>query len=107
MRLDGLVIPLVFIAVLLAAWELACRLLHVPVYILPTPSAVAVALKANAPLLLASAWSTFTMALTALAIASAIACGLALAAGLSRAIEHAFRPLAVALQVPPVVALAA
>src|SRR5258706_9504654 len=46
------------------------------------------------------------MALTALAVASAIACLLALGAGLNRSIEQALRPLAVAMQVTPVVALA-
>jgi NitT/TauT family transport system permease protein len=98
--------PALLIALLLGIWEAACRLLAVPNYFLPPPSEIALALKDNAPLLLASAWNTFAMALSALAIASAIACTLALGAALSRTVEHALRPLAVALQVTPVVALA-
>ncbi|MGA0601631.1 ABC transporter permease [Caulobacter sp. KR2-114] len=101
-----LVAPLALIAVLLALWEAGCRLADTPVYLLPPPSLVAKALLANLPLLVVSAWNTFAMALIALAVASASACIIALAAALSGAFERAVRPLAVALQVTPVVALA-
>ncbi|HZZ37386.1 MAG TPA: ABC transporter permease [Caulobacteraceae bacterium] len=104
--MKGAIAPVLLVGLLLAAWELACRTLQLPVYFLPPPSAVARALIDGAPLLLSSAWNTFIMALTALAIASAIACALALGAGLNRSIEQALRPLAVAMQVTPVVALA-
>jgi len=100
------VAPVILIALLLAGWEAACRLLHVPAFFLPPPSAVAVALVENAPLLLVSAGNTFRMALTALVVASVVAQLIALAAALSRSLEAAVRPLAVALQVTPVVALA-
>lgn len=98
--------PLAFIAVLLAGWEAACRLADVPVYLLPPPSLVGKALIANLPLLVVSAWNTFAMALISLAVASAAATLIALAAALNSLIERSVRPLAVALQVTPVVALA-
>ena len=98
--------PLLLVLVLLAGWEAACRLLHVPSYFLPPPSAVAVALIDRAPLLAASAAATFWMALQALLVATALGGGLALAVSLSRPAEQAVRPLAVALQVTPVVAIA-
>ena len=98
--------PLLLVLVLLAGWEAACRLLHVPSYFLPQPSAVAVALIDRAPLLAASAAATFWMALQALLAATALGGGLALAVSLSRPAEQAVRPLAVALQVTPVVAIA-
>lgn len=100
------VAPLVLIALLLGAWELACRWLQVPVYRLPPPSSVVLALAKNTPLLLASAWNTFAMALVSLAVASLIACTIALVAALNGVFERAVRPLAVALQVTPVIALA-
>src|SRR5262249_50741016 len=78
----------------------------VPSYRLPPPSEVAVAFYQNAPLLLASAWNTFSMALIAMATASVIACSIALATALSDTLDRGVRPLAVALQVTPVVALA-
>src|SRR5258706_6901554 len=104
--MKGVLAPVILVALLLAGWEAACRLLDLPVYFLPPPTAVARAIVEGAPLLLSSAWNTCSMALTALAVASAIACLLSLGAGLNRSIEQALRPLAVAMQVTPVVALA-
>lgn len=98
--------PLLLTFLLLAGWELACRALHIPPWFLPPPSAVAAALIARAPLLAASAAATFWMALQALAVAALLGGGLALAVSLSRPAERAVRPLAVALQVTPVVAIA-
>ena len=98
--------PLLLIVLLLLAWEAACRLLQVPVYFLPPPSAVALSLVERAPLLAGSALQTFRMALEALLVAALLGGGLALAVSISRAAEHAVRPLAVALQVTPVVAIA-
>lgn len=98
--------PLLLTFLLLATWEIACRALEVPPYFLPPPSAVAVALVARAPLLAASAAATFWMALQALAVAGLLGGGLALAVSLHRSAEQAVRPLAVALQVTPVIAIA-
>jgi NitT/TauT family transport system permease protein len=97
--------PLVLIALLLAAWETACRVLSVPVFLLPAPSAIAQALADGWPLLLASAWTTLSTALVGLALASVLACGLALLVSLNPVIEDAVRPVAVTLQVTPLVAI--
>lgn len=105
-RLADLFAPLVLVAILLAAWEIACRALQVPAYFLPAPSAVAVSLAADAGTLLASAWNTLAMALAALIIASLTAQALALLVALSAVLERAIKPLAVVLQVTPVVAIA-
>ena len=98
--------PVLLVAVLLAGWEFIVRALQVPPYLLPAPSAVFAALIANAPILAASAWTTLSMALWALVIASACALAIALLIGLSPLAERAVRPLAVALQVTPIVAIA-
>ena len=98
--------PLLLTALLLAGWEIACRALDVPVYLLPPPSAVGTALVQRAPLLLSSAGATFWMAFQALIVAFGLGGGLALAVSLNRPAEQAVRPLAVALQVTPVVAIA-
>ena len=97
---------LLLAALLLAGWEIACRALDVPVYLLPPPSAVGTALVQRAPLLLSSAGATFWMAFQALIVAFGLGGGLALAVSLNRPAEQAVRPLAVALQVTPVVAIA-
>jgi len=104
--MSRLLAPALLIVLLLAIWEIACRLLDVPVYFLPPPSAVAASLIERAPVLASSALQTFRMALQALLVASLLGGGLALAVSLSRSAEHAVRPFAVALQVTPVVAIA-
>jgi len=105
-RLGGLVAPLALVASLLAAWEIACRITGVPEYLLPAPSAVGAALAANGAILAVSAWRTLEMALEALIVASLFGGALALTVTLSRTLDQAIRPLAVALQVTPVVAIA-
>jgi NitT/TauT family transport system permease protein len=101
-----LLAPTALIVALLLAWEAACALLHVPRYILPAPSAIGQALAEGWPLLLASAWGTLSTALIGLALASLIACGLALLVSLTPTLEDAVRPVAVTLQVTPLVAIA-
>jgi NitT/TauT family transport system permease protein len=98
--------PALLIAALLGGWEAACRVLTVPSYLLPAPSEVAVALATNVESLLGSAWNTLAMALEALAFAAAASLPLALLVALSPTLERAVRPLAVTLQVTPVVAIA-
>ncbi|KRA59805.1 ABC transporter permease [Caulobacter sp. Root655] len=100
-----LLAPLLLIILLLGAWELACRALDVPVYLLPTPSAIGLALAQGWPVLLASAWNTLSTALIGLAAASLTACGLALLVSLNPTLEDAVRPVAVTLQVTPLVAI--
>jgi NitT/TauT family transport system permease protein len=103
--MSRLLAPLLLIVLLLGAWELACRVLGVPVYLLPTPSAIGVALAQGWPVLLASAWNTLSTALIGLAAASLTACGLALLVSLNPTLEDAVRPVAVTLQVTPLVAI--
>ena len=98
--------PILLVAVLLGLWEAACRLTGVPAYFLPAPSAVAAAMAQDWALLLTSAWKTLSTALLALAFASLTACSLALIISTNRLLEKAVQPLAVALQVTPVVAIA-
>lgn len=105
-RLSELAAPLALVAALLAGWEIACRVLDVPVYFLPPPSAVAAALLTDASALGGSALNTLAMALCALALSAVVALPLAFAAGLSRTLERALSPIAVAFQVTPVVAVA-
>lgn len=104
--LTAIAIPVVFIALLLAIWEGVCRLTGVPAYLLPPPSAIGASLAEGWPLLLSSAWNTLFTALTALVVASLLASGLALLTALSPVIERAIQPVAVTLQVTPVIAVA-
>lgn len=105
-RLARLAAPALLILAILAAWEIACRALHVPVYFLAPPSAIGAALVADAPSLVKAAGFTIWNALVALAIASVLAQALALLVVLSRTLERAVQPLTVILQVTPVIAIA-
>ncbi len=98
--------PIGLFLLLLAVWEGACRWLQVPTFFLPAPSAIWSELLAGWPLILSSAAVTFSMAVAALAVASLIACAAALAVSFNSLVDDAVRPLAVALQVTPVVAIA-
>jgi len=105
-RLIDRAAPLTLVALLLMAWEIACRALHVPAYFLPPPSRVATALLADLPTLAQAAWRTLAVALAALVIASLTAQLLAVLIGLHPLLERAVRPLASIIQVTPVVAIA-
>lgn len=94
------------VALILVAWEAACRLLAVPTYLLPGPSAIWAALIEGLPLLLGAAGATLWMAVQALAVAFLVAGPLALFGGLSALFRKAFGPLAAVVQVTPVVAIA-
>ena len=104
--MKALVAPSLLILAILAVWEAWAHYARVPSYLLPTPVAIGQALVANAPLLLASAWRTLAMSLEALAVACLVAIALALVVSLSATLERAVRPIAVAVQVTPVVAIA-
>ncbi|HEY3814978.1 MAG TPA: ABC transporter permease [Caulobacteraceae bacterium] len=105
-RLIDIAAPLVLIAVLLGLWQAACTAFDVPAFFLPKPTDVVAALIARWPVLLQSAWNTFVMALLALVFASATACAFALGSALNGLFERAVRPIALTLQVTPVMALA-
>jgi len=98
--------PLVFVALVLAAWQGAVTALQTPAYFLPGPVAVGRAMAEGAPLLIQSAWTTLRMALLALPLASAAACGLAVLLTLSRLADAAIRPVAIVIQVTPILAIA-
>ena len=105
-RVGAIAAPVVLLLLLLGLWQGLCVALKVPTYLVPTPMEVGQAIAGNAPLLAASALNTLAMALAALAIASILGCGLALVVATSGMLEAAARPLAVTLQVTPIVAIA-
>ena len=98
--------PLLLIAILLGGWEIACRVMQVPVYFLPPPSAVGSALLEHWPALVAASWRTLSVALISLLLASLIAQALAILTAVSPFLDRAIRPLASVVQVTPVVAIA-
>jgi putative hydroxymethylpyrimidine transport system permease protein len=97
---------LVFITILIAGWELVTRAAEVPAYILPAPSAIALALAENYPLLLEHTRVTLTAVIGGLALAIVIALILAAAMDRWKLIKEAFYPVLVISQAVPIFALA-
>lgn len=100
------VLPTAFGILVLAGWEAAVRLAHVPDYLLPGPLAIIAAFFADPWGLLASLASTLTVTFAALAVAAVLGVAMALAMAASRWAEAAIHPWAVVLQVTPLPAIA-
>lgn len=92
--------------IVLGLWEGAVQLFHIPVFLLPAPSAVWAAFAAGWPDLMRSAWVTLSVTLQAFVLATLGGVGLAVLFTRSRWAAAALFPYAVILQVTPVVAIA-
>jgi NitT/TauT family transport system permease protein len=99
-------LPAAMVLLLVLGWEALVRGRSIPPYILPAPSAVLGALAADWGVL--GPALAVTLRITLLGFASAVAGGLVLGLLLTRArwAERAFAPVAVILQVTPLVAIA-
>ncbi|OUL99569.1 ABC transporter ATP-binding protein [Variovorax sp. JS1663] len=99
-------IPTALVAALLLLWELLVRVNDVPHYIIPAPSLIFTTLIDNWDTLSAALW--FTVKLTLLALAAAIVGGvlLAICFALFKWVEIGLFPIAVILQVTPIIAIA-
>lgn len=104
--LGRVALPLVIIGLLLLGWEALVRINGIPHYILPAPSLVLKTLVGNWDNLAPSLW--FTVKLTLMALGAAVVGGvlIAMAFALSKWVEMALFPIAVVLQVTPIVAIA-
>ena len=98
--------PIAVGVVLLSLWQIVVTAYDVPSYLVPSPALVARTLAQDWPLL--SAALLFTLQITLLALAAAVALGVASAFLFvqSRVIEASLFPYAVLLQVTPIVAIA-
>jgi NitT/TauT family transport system permease protein len=94
------------ILALLAFWESAVTWAQIPAYTLPAPSAVLKALWLDGPSLALSWWFTLRITLGALLLACGGGLMVASAFVLMPRLERAFLPVAVVLQVTPIVAIA-
>jgi NitT/TauT family transport system permease protein len=101
-----IVLPIVTLALGIAAWDLVVRINEIPPYQLPGPGLVAKTLRTDWPLLWDSLLVTLATTFEGLALALVGGAGLAILFNQSRTIENCFYPYAVVLQVTPVVAIA-
>ncbi|MBW9118265.1 ABC transporter permease [Rhizobium cauense] len=98
-------VPFATVAVLMIVWGLYVKLSGVPPYILPGPGAVAAAFISDWGTLAPALWVTSKITFLSLLLALVGGVGFAVFLVQSRWIEIAFYPLAVILQVTPIVAI--
>lgn len=106
MKAAHILTPFLVVLVMLGLWETLVHLWQVPAFVLPPPSAIGHALVDDLSSLLFSAWMTLRISLTAFVLAVAGGVALAVLFSQSRLLEMALFPLAVILQVTPIVAIA-
>jgi NitT/TauT family transport system permease protein len=98
--------PLAAILLLLALWEAAVHFFEIAPQVLPAPSRIAIALRDDAALLFGSLLVTLKVTALALALATVVAVTFAALFAASPLAERMLFPLAVILQVTPVIAIA-
>ena len=105
---QGLALTVLFFVVSMALWEGVVRGFHVAPYVLPAPSAVAVALwrGLSSGLYLRHLWYTLIETLLGFLVGSALGFGLGTAVAMSRWVDYFLYPYIVMFQSLPKIALA-
>ncbi|MDY7226779.1 ABC transporter permease [Hyalangium rubrum] len=98
--------PLVALVLLLALWEGSVRVLEVPAWLLPPPSAIGVAGAKEASSILGAAVTTGRSALVGFGLSVGVGVLVAILLASSRMLERALYPYTLFLQTVPIVAIA-
>ena len=101
-----IVAPLIVGALLLLLWQGLCTGFEVPVYLVPTPSAIFRTLVADWPLLFGALLVTLRITFFAFALAVVLGVAAAFLFVQNRLVEASLFPYAILLQVTPIVAIA-
>jgi NitT/TauT family transport system permease protein len=105
-RISAVASPLAVVIAVLALWEVGTRLLRVPPFLLPTPSAIAISMEVNASLLLFNGWVTTVEIALGFLLSIVIGIPLALGIFLWPPFSRSILPLLVSSQAMPKVAVA-
>ena len=106
MRAFRFLLPVAVLAIVIYGWDLVVRLNHLPPYILPSPGLVVETLWKDRVVLFDSFLVTLRVTLEALLAAVIGGVALAFVFASSRIVELSLFPIAVILQVTPIVAIA-
>ena len=98
-------LPILVMTALIGFWDLVVVINDIPSYILPRPGLVVATIWTDWDVLGPSLFNTLTITLLALAIATVGGVLISIALTQSRIIEYSFFPIAVVLQVTPIVAI--
>ncbi|WP_139327115.1 ABC transporter permease [Marinobacterium stanieri] len=100
-------LPIATLASLIPLWELSCRLLGVPDYVLPRPTTILEAFaRVDVALWAGHLWATLRVALIGFMLSLLISIPLAIAMVRSRYLTKTLYPLLIIIQSTPVVAIA-
>ncbi len=99
-------LPLLTFAALLLGWEALVQIQNIPPYVLPAPTRILVTLREDCALLSAALLVTLKITVLALALATSIGVALAILFAQWSWLERTFFPIAVILQVTPIIAIA-
>jgi NitT/TauT family transport system permease protein len=105
-RLVRILLPIVVMAVGVAAWDLVVRINDIPLYVLPGPGAVFKTLIDDWNILSQSLLTTLLTTLEGFIAAAVGGIALALLFNQSKWLEYSLLPYAIILQVTPVIAIA-
>ncbi|KEI72249.1 ABC transporter permease [Endozoicomonas elysicola] len=101
------VLPILALVSLIPLWELICRLLEIPVFVLPAPSDIAEAFfQVESQRWVGHLWATVSIALQGFLLSIAISIPMAMLMVRSRFLARTLYPLLVIIQSTPVVAIA-
>ena len=98
--------PVLTIVLLVVAWEAAVRLFHVPIYLMPAPSAVAERIAEKSEAFAMDTWTTTYESLLAFLFSILLGVPLGIAIVAWRAVDRTAYPVLVASQAIPKVAIA-
>ena len=98
--------PAVLGVLILVAWQVVCRTLSVPAYLVPAPTDIADTLTADGPMLMSALLVTLKITFLAFGLSVLLGVGAAFVFVQSRLLEVSLFPYAIILQVTPIVAIA-
>ncbi|HUP06737.1 MAG TPA: ABC transporter permease [Caldimonas sp.] len=98
--------PAVLGVLILVAWQVVCRTLSVPAYLVPAPTDIADTLAADGPMLMSALLVTLKITFLAFGLSVLLGVGAAFVFVQSRLLEVSLFPYAIILQVTPIVAIA-
>ena len=100
------VAPLVALGLLLVLWEGLARVLEIPAWLLPPPTAIGLVAGREASMLLGAAFTTGSSALVGFGLSAGVGVLAAIILSSSRLLERALYPYTIFLQTVPIVAIA-
>src|ERR1700729_2078274 len=98
--------PVLALLLLVAAWEVLVRVLDIPIFQLPPPSAVVTAALGSLGAILSASFVTARAALAGFLLSAVLGILVAVALSSSRLLERTLYPYTVFLQTVPIVAVA-